>query len=117
MLGLAEQQLDFDRLSLLPDTVKRKILSSLDPGQAPAVRCTAGAAQQQFCRSTGTSTAKCSDTPRYWSDISGRCVLLPHLGSAGACIVDGVLSSTEAVVSACASLCHVDAARLQTASS
>lgn len=89
-------QIDLAVLAVLPDTVKRKILQNVGTREAHAPeqqlpQQQALAAHQQ----AGTAAA----AEQVVSAVRSRTVQLPGFATAGACVVDNVLSLQEAQVS------------------
>jgi hypothetical protein len=89
-------QLNLAALALLPDTVKRKILQSVDASAAHASQQQQQQQQEHHVIDRHAGTAAVADATV--NAVRSRAVQLPALGTAGACVVDNVLLSSEAQV-------------------
>lgn len=101
---MTDGQLDLNKLSLLPDVVKRKILGVLDSSTATADPPSADDSCRPLHLLQQRADKSTPDTPGFACvikslEVRQRDLKLPLLQPGGACIVDNLLSPIEADVS------------------
>jgi hypothetical protein len=97
-------QFDLAALALLPDTVKRKILRSVGTSSADAPQQQVPQQPLHVHEHAGTAAV----AGEVVSAVRRRAVQLPALGTARACVVDNVLSASEAQVMWAAAACAAE---------
>lgn len=88
-------QFDLAALALLPDNVKRKIFHNVGKTDTHSPQQQVPQQQPQQRHAPARTASVAGEAV---SAVRGRAVQLPAIGSAGVCVVDDVLSITEAQV-------------------